>query len=112
MYKCKWDNKLEYNETINWSIMGPTLSLFIRNTGNNSMSCDLMNNNKTAMNNSKTTLLHWYSDVTGSFSHTFQNLWQRTTVNYCVQNVLVHFMCFLGQAKLWQYLRYGICRYM
>ena len=33
------------NGTINWSTMGPTLSIFIRNTENNNMSCDLMNNN-------------------------------------------------------------------
>ena len=45
------------NGTINWSTMGPTLSIFIRNTGNNNMSCDLMNNNKTTMNNHKTALL-------------------------------------------------------
>ena len=43
----------------NWSTMGPMLSIFIRNTGNNNMSCDLMNN-KTTMNNSKTALLHIY----------------------------------------------------
>ena len=29
--------------------MGPTLSIFIRNTGSNNMSCDLMNNSKTAL---------------------------------------------------------------
>ena len=45
------------NRTINWSTMGPTLSVFLRNAGNN-MSCDLMNNNKTTMNNHKTALLH------------------------------------------------------
>ena len=47
------------NGTINWSTMGPLLSIFIRNTEDNNMSCDLMNN-KTTMNNSKTALLHIY----------------------------------------------------
>ena len=45
------------NGTINCSTMGPTLSIFIRNTGNNNMSCDLMNNNKTIMDKHKTALL-------------------------------------------------------
>ena len=36
------------NGTIDLSTMGPTLSIFIVNTGNNDMSCDLLNNTKTA----------------------------------------------------------------
>ena len=38
--------------------MGPSLSIFIHNTGNNNMSCDHMNNNKTTMNNCKIAMLH------------------------------------------------------
>ena len=37
------------NGTIDLSAMGPMLSIFIVNTGNNNMLCDLMNNSKTAL---------------------------------------------------------------
>ena len=46
IYAC---TSIHNNGTIDLSTMGPMLSIFIVNTGNNDMSCDLMNNSKTAL---------------------------------------------------------------